>query len=1276
MAASLEGIQVKITFSLQGWFEFEAPYEFTSVTVGAGAELVVPLSARILSDTDGDGDMEPVQGPNGLLNGTMTIDISGNQVFAQFEGTAQPAGFTITIEGLAPAGVAPGTITDQGSMNGVNAVYDPTYNASTKTLTYNWVFLGFQPGTKVDQTVFYDNLLEDAPDAVDDAFNAKAGVLLTGKSVLTNDTDLDNGGPLGVVDLQTIAAINGAAAGVGQWVNLTGGGRVLLNADGTFQFSDDGDFADLRTGQTRTTSFTYTVTDSTGRSDTATTTFTVEGVNDAPTATGLTQSKSGTEDGGGISLDNIVVADADAGDTVTATLTLNNPAAGALSTGTFGSATSIYNPATGVWTVTGSVADVNAALATVTFTPAPNWDKPVSITTQVRDAAGAGPANGTITINVSAINDAPTATQLVQSKIFVEDPGGSIALDNIVVTDIDTGATVTATLTLSHPAAGVLTTGTFGSTTSTYNTGTGVWTVTGSVNDVNAALAAVSFTPAANWDQSLTITTRVRDADGTGPEDGTITLNVTAVNDAPILTDRALSITLAEDAGAPSGPAGTAVADLLTGFSDADDAGSRGIAVTFADTANGTWWYSIDNGAIWQSLTGVAANAARLIGEMGGRIYFQPNSGYAGTTPSGLTFRAWDMTSGSNGGTADVTTNGGSTAFSLATDSVQVTITPTNDAPVLTVPGALMGNEDQPIGLIGISIADSDAGSSPVAFTLTVDSGILLANVGLGVSVSGNGTDTVTLTGTVAAINAHIATLAVGYQAAANATGTVKVRVTVNDHGNTGVGGELIDDAEFDIAVGPVNDAPTSGNGTVTLLEDGSYAFKASDFAFADPIDASSPNTLLSIVIESLPDRGALTFNGVAVIAGQEIGIDDLGKLVFKPAPNEYEDGLQYSGFTFRVRDNGGTANGGSNTSSQYTMHIDVTAVNDPAVVAGDFTASVKEDVVTTATGVLTVTDVEAGEASFQAMSDVHGAYGTFSFDHVTGRWTYLLDNVSPTVQALQDGEVKQENFTVRTVDGTEKTVSVLINGTSDTAWIDLNNTISGGSGHDSIFGGAGTDRLVGGAGNDRVDGGSGNDTVSGGSGNDRVYGGTGNDSVSGGTGADRVYGGSGADRVSGDSGNDRLYGDAGNDRLSGSTGSDTIYGGSGRDTITGGSGNDKIYGGLGADLLDGGAGRDSFVFDTKLGKGEVDTIRGFNPLADRILLDNAVFKELGNPGKLDWSAFRWGGAALDANDRVLYDLAIGTLSYDADGSGSGAAVKFAKIDPWLWLTHDSFRII
>ena len=114
-----------------------------------------------------------------------------------------------------------------------------------------------------------------------------------------------------------------------------------------------------------------------------------------------------------------------------------------------------------------TVADVNAALAAVAFTPAPNWDKPVAITTQVRDAAGAGPANGIITVNVTTVNDAPTATNLVQNKSYTEDPGVSVALDNVVVTDVDTGNTITATLTLSNPAAGTLSAGTFGSATAT-----------------------------------------------------------------------------------------------------------------------------------------------------------------------------------------------------------------------------------------------------------------------------------------------------------------------------------------------------------------------------------------------------------------------------------------------------------------------------------------------------------------------------------------------------------------------------------------------------------------------------------------------------------------------------------------------------------------------------------------------------------------------------------------------------------------------------------------
>src|SRR5690606_15909579 len=129
----------------------------------------------------------------------------------------------------------------------------------------------------------------------------------------------------------------------------------------------------------------------------------------------------------------------------------------------------------------------------------------------------------TITVTVTPVNDAPTATNLTQSKSFTED-GGNLALDDIVVTDPDGGETITATLALSNSAAGSLSTGTYGSATSTFNAATGVWTVTGSVADVNAALAAVAFTPSLNWDRNFEITTRIRDAADTGPADGTITV--------------------------------------------------------------------------------------------------------------------------------------------------------------------------------------------------------------------------------------------------------------------------------------------------------------------------------------------------------------------------------------------------------------------------------------------------------------------------------------------------------------------------------------------------------------------------------------------------------------------------------------------------------------------------------------------------------------------------------------------------------------------------------
>ena len=105
------------------------------------------------------------------------------------------------------------------------------------------------------------------------------------------------------------------------------------------------------------------------------------------------------------------------------------------------------------------------------------------------------------------------------------------------------------------------------------------------------------------------------------------------------------------------------------------------------------------------------------------------------------------------------------------------------------------------------------------------------------------------------------------------------------------------------------------------------------------------------------------------------------------------------------------------------------------------------------------------------------------------------------------------------------------------------------------------------------------------------------------------------------------------------------------------------------------------FVFDTKLGKTNVDVVKDFDVKDDAFQLDNAVFKKLGKgtlakPVKLSSDAFHKGKVAEDKDDRILYDQGTGALYYDADGSGAGKAVKFAQLKKGLALTHADFFVI
>ena len=136
-----------------------------------------------------------------------------------------------------------------------------------------------------------------------------------------------------------------------------------------------------------------------------------------------------------------------------------------------------------------------------------------------------------------------------------------------------------------------------------------------------------------------------------------------------------------------------------------------------------------------------------------------------------------------------------------------------------------------------------------------------------------------------------------------------------------------------------------------------------------------------------------------------------------------------------------------------------------------------------------------------------------------------------------------------------------------------------------------------------------------------------------------------------------------------------TVVGGGKADAIVSRGADMILDGNGGKDRLVGGAGDDTFLFDTRLGADNFDTITSFNVKFDHVELDNSIFKAL-KAGVLSAKAFFVGQSAEDAADRIIYDKKTGALFYDRDGDGDAAAVKFAVVKKGLALDHDDFFIV
>ncbi|MFK8020276.1 MAG: tandem-95 repeat protein, partial [Pseudomonadales bacterium] len=531
----------------------------------------------------------------------------------------------------------------------------------------------------------------------------------------------------------------------------------------------------------------------------------------------------------------------------TVTLTLSDTAAGALSTATSGAVTSTYNAGTGVWNASGAVADVNALLAGVSFTPTLNYNSDFNITTAVDD--GVAPAvTGLKIVTGTAVNDAPTATNLTTDEVYSED----IPLDllDIVVADVD-NANVIVTLTLSNPLAGTLNTGTAGAVSSSYNVATGVWQASGLTSDVNTLLADLLFTPTANLSVDFSLSSTVSDA--VAPDiSGTKNLFGTAVNDAPAATNLDAPETFVEDM--PLELADIIVADI--------------------DSTNVTVSLSLSNIAAGQLTTSTAGASTST---------FNPATGL---------WTATGLIADVNALLVDVSfipSANFSEDFSLIT-SVDDGVSPAvvgsklmrnvavNDPPtVVNLSAAESYTEDASHALTPIIITDVDSPNITVTLTLSDPSaGVLSVDI----------VNTVTSTydrqagvwrasGAIGDVNTLLEGIV--FTPSLNINHELSIDVTVSDGIAMPVSGTKL------LTGVPVNDAPVGQGEAFELIEDGSIEIDLSTL-LANDSDVDGDE--LTVVLVDLPRFGQLTTT-------------ESGTLVYRPS-------TAFSGqdfFTYRVSD-------------------------------------------------------------------------------------------------------------------------------------------------------------------------------------------------------------------------------------------------------------------------------------------------------------------------------------------------------------------------------------
>lgn len=491
--------------------------------------------------------------------------------------------------------------------------------------------------------------------------------------------------------LTTVSGSNGSAA-----YSFTGTRTNIGNAIATLSVTPTANFAGASV-------ITLAVVDENSDQDQDTVTINFGAVNDAPQLT-VPGTQSGTEDTAK-AITGISVSDVD-NSTLNITLDVTN---GILNVATTtGLTTASGANGTNSYHFAGTTTNVNNALATVTVTPTANFNGAAVLSIAVGDNIAL--TSDTITINFAAVNDAPALTTSGGSSSYTENGSGTDIDPAITVTDIDSanlaGATIQITGNL-HNAEDMIAFTNQNGISGSFNSATGLMTLSGVSSRANyqTALQSTKYYNTSDNPNTSQRTFTFIVTDGALSSTGvTKTMNITAVNDAPVVTCSGGTTAFTEDDSATVVDSGLTVTDvdsttvlaleaqITTAFQTGQD------VLSAPANANGITWgtFNTSTGKIAATCSGTTIAQAQAA--LRNILYANSNQDPV-TTTRVITFKV---------------TDGGGAQSAGSTKSLSVS--KTNDTPTITSNGggataSINVVEDQ-TAVTTVTATDPDAADS------------------------------------------------------------------------------------------------------------------------------------------------------------------------------------------------------------------------------------------------------------------------------------------------------------------------------------------------------------------------------------------------------------------------------------------------------------------------------------------------------------------------------------------------------------------------------------